>query len=117
MIEAADYEKLSVPIGGRNWVVDTLRNHCRRQLDLVELSRGHDPPAHLAQQQLKLQSRDDEELIDAFRQALRESALGSGRWARWPEPDDEAIRQLLLRRGARQLAQLMAQREEVPSET
>ena len=117
VIEAADYHKLSVPIGGRNWVVDWLRNDCHRQLDLEELSRGHDPPAHLAQQQLLLHRDTETELIDDFRQALRESALGSGRWSRWREPSDEEIRQLLQRRGARHLAQLMAQKVEVPSET
>ncbi|MBM65496.1 MAG: hypothetical protein CMH55_04595 [Myxococcales bacterium] len=116
VIEAADYHNLSVPIGGRNWVVDRLTNECRRQVDLEELSRGHDPPAHLAQQQLRLEAGDDEDLIDAFRAFLRQSELGTGRWSRWPEPSDEAIRALLLRRGARHLAQLLGQKEEVPFE-
>jgi DNA repair exonuclease SbcCD nuclease subunit len=117
VIAAADYDKLSVPIHGRNWVVDWLRNDCTRQVDLQGLSRGHDPPAHLAKQQLQLLEGQGDDLIEAFRESLRQSALGSGRWSRWPEPDEQELRHLLLRRGARQLAQLLAQKTEVSGET
>jgi len=117
-VDSGKLEGLRIKIEGVLYFVDRVSDSSRPALDLEALAGRDNPPALLAGRLLSLERRDDQSrlLVQRARGELLR-VTDERTWSQLDlvEPDEEAVRQLLLDAGTRALEELLEQANETRS--